>query len=88
MAEVKTYAFPADIVQLSGTTKTGRVLDWSAQRPINVHQLSATHFAVQPLDANRHEVGEIVFWPQNAVVVVKRHVMPPVFRLDEFEIRF
>lgn len=81
-------ALSGDTVQLSGTYKVSRVLGWETQPPINVRQLSDTHYAVQPLDAAGHEVGDVVFWPKNAIVVTKRHPVQPTPRIDDFELRF
>ena len=88
MIETKKLALPQDIVQLSGTMKTGRVLDWSTQRPINARQLTASHYPVQPVSADGQATGEVVFWPQNGIVVIKRHIEPQRSYGDEFELKF
>lgn len=88
MAEQKIYAFAQDIVKLTGTNKTGRVLDWSTQMPIDQRTLSESHYPVQVIDGAGHEVGSLLFWPHNGIEMVQRHVVPQTPQDDLSNVRF
>lgn len=86
MSAEKVVALPGDIVMLGSSNKRGRILDWETQLPIDRRQLSASHYAVQPVQADGQNIGTVVFWPQNGIVVVTRHVVPsPRRSLDDIE---
>ncbi len=88
MAEVRLYANPNDIIQLSGTSKIGRVLGWGELLPIDQRQHAETHYPVQPIDAAGRDEGPHRFWPMNGVAMVKRFVVPQPYRADEFDVKF
>lgn len=85
--EIRLYAVPGDIVQLSGRLEYGQVLDWATQLPINRREFESTHYAIGSIDAAVGSRAE-KFWPMTLVTMVKRVTLPP--RRDPFEdpIRF
>lgn len=85
--EIRLYAVPGDIIQLSGRIEHGKVLDWTAQKAMDRREFEATHYAIGPVDAKLDSQAE-KFWPMTLVTMVKR--VPVIPRHDPFDdpIRF
>lgn len=73
--EIKVYAFPGDVVQLSPQQR-GTVLDWTAQLPMNQRQFSKTHYPIGPIGAPIDSLAT-KFWPMSTVTIVSRAPLRP-----------
>lgn len=85
--EIRLYAVPGDIVQLSGRIEQGKVLEWTAQLPIDRREFEKTHYAIGPIEADSTSRAE-KFWPMNLVTMVKRVKILPRLDADDDPIRF
>lgn len=82
-------ALPNDVVQLNGSRRRGRVLDWATQLPLNQRTLGGTHLAIQPVDDDGLDSGPVVFWPPRQVTVVAEgYRPPPTYHHDPEAFRF
>ncbi len=74
-----------DIVQLNGTRKRGKVLDWKLiDRPMMAQQMSGAFVPVSPIAG-----GDILIWPLNGIILIERHMRPsPQRLLDDSDFRF
>ena len=73
--EIKAYAFPGDVVQLSPKQR-GTVLDWEAQLPMNQREFRKTHYPIGPIGAPNDSFAT-KFWPMSTVTVVTRAPLRP-----------
>lgn len=72
------------IVQLLGTKRNGRILNWTEELLGGHRDLPSTHYAIQPIDNKGDETEPAVFWPQSQVCSIE----PPTSQEEDIKFRF